>query len=270
MTSKAPRFSDDRQILSEEATWVKCEKSSDQTSFHRWIFALLFGVIVIVITVQQYQLMTIQRELNILNQFEEASTMIGAENFTGDTQNNKNETIQGFQSRRKRYIQPQMMVPLVHLRGRQRNGYGIFYWTSNNEGSSGHTGVELIEINDAVKAIRVLCSGWYYVYAQVPYKQTESYSVTTGHKIIRREKCGRSNEEVVLQTSVTLDGRTPHSIPQDVKYLGGIVHLTGSSQVEVRPIDHENALDNAEVTEHAHFGLFLIKHHDQMECFQMC
>lgn len=88
-------------------------------------------------------------------------------------------------------------------------GYGIFYWTSNNEGSSGHTGVELIEINDAVKAIRVLCSGWYYVYAQVPYKQTESYSVTTGHKIIRREKCGRSNEEVVLQTSVTLDGRTP-------------------------------------------------------------
>lgn len=75
MTSKAPRFSDDRQILSEEATWVKCEKSSDQTSFHRWIFALLFGVIVIVITVQQYQLMTIQRELNILNQFEEASTV---------------------------------------------------------------------------------------------------------------------------------------------------------------------------------------------------
>lgn len=277
MTSSNPQrilgYEEKSLSVEGDSGWNDLKRPPVRVRIMTWFLGSVFAVIVLVTMLQQYQIYSIQSELN---QFADEYNMVD-DNDTFVP--GGNESMSGIHSRRRRHSQRSQMIPLIHLGGiisYDNEPVGSFTWTEQGSVNlpSRHNGIDLIrKSNDFVEAISVMCSGWYYVYAQIPYQQSFKSSVVTGHKIVRTGSCGRSRDEVVLQTTISIDEKTPSSIPQNNKYLGGIVYLSAGSRVRVDPINRLNILldtHQANNIESNFFGLYLIKHHNPPECYWHC
>ncbi|XP_071838581.1 uncharacterized protein [Apostichopus japonicus] len=253
-----------------------------------WLFAIVVCCMICVVARQQCQIYTIQRELNSLLELEDLSDELRdgdmfAENITGSLLGkltaDENNTLNAIVSRRRRQTRGSDVSAFAHLVGNGNIvGHSTFLWSDPDSSSNSYSSFGNVQLykpnrNNAVRAIRVLCAGWYYVYTQIPYFYDSDRHL--GHEIVRINSCGRSNPMTVLMTIVNLPN-SPAASNNNWKYLGGIVYLAASSHVEVKPSDNDQPIDNYISSSNearqtgAFFGLYLVKAMSPLDCAVRC
>lgn len=256
-------------------------------------FTLFFIAIVIK---QEYEIRAIQLELG---------SSVGKDDFQSGfnmhTSNNPNleysvkngnqsDVIKAIHSRRRRQIDlsdsQSSMVPFVHLSGIQPSSVKNhqlerdvpYHWSNWTLDSPLNSNFALVQMHKTtlgfVQAIRVVCSGWYYVYAQLPYnwKYDSNQDTKLGHSIVKIDKCGRDNPVTVLQTWATYNRANTISMGEDWRYVGGIVYLSAATHLEVRCVRDSTCVNHThyDMYKGGFFGLFMIQRTDEGRCFAHC